>query len=115
MKNYVEHYFDNLDVQEEINNKLDEMAESGELEELIAAYINTNALICFDTVSDLKAAENLVEGSFAKTLGFYNVNDGGEATYKIRKITNDDIVDEMFIIEVNDPQNELIAEFDKIK
>ena len=36
LKNYVETYFDNLDVQEEINNKLDEMAESGELEELLA-------------------------------------------------------------------------------
>ena len=38
LKSYVEHYFDNLDVQDEINNKLDEMAESGELEELIIGY-----------------------------------------------------------------------------
>lgn len=36
LKEYVENYFDNLDVQEEINNKLDEMAESGELSELLA-------------------------------------------------------------------------------
>ena len=35
LHNYVEHYFDNLDVQEEINNKLDEMVESGELQELL--------------------------------------------------------------------------------
>ena len=33
--NYVENYFDNLDVQEEINNKLDEMVESGELQAII--------------------------------------------------------------------------------
>ena len=32
---YVHNYFDNLDVQQEINNKLDEMAQSGELGELI--------------------------------------------------------------------------------
>lgn len=38
LKNYVDNYFTNLDVQEEINNKLDEMAESGELEEIIINY-----------------------------------------------------------------------------
>lgn len=31
LKEYVDHYFDNLDIQEEINNKLDEMAEAGTL------------------------------------------------------------------------------------
>lgn len=35
---YVEHYFDNLDIQEEINNKLEEMAEDGSLAELIQTY-----------------------------------------------------------------------------
>jgi len=38
LNNYVTHYFDNLDVQEEINNKLDEMVTTGALEELIAQY-----------------------------------------------------------------------------
>lgn len=38
--NYVHDYFDNLDVQEEINNKLDQMADDGELENIIALYIN---------------------------------------------------------------------------
>ena len=38
LKNYVDNYFDNLDVQTEINNKLDEMAESGELTTLIGNY-----------------------------------------------------------------------------
>lgn len=35
LQEYVTHYFDNLDVQEEINNKLDDMAESGTLGEII--------------------------------------------------------------------------------
>ena len=35
LQDYVNHYFDNLDVQEEINNKLNEMVESGELRSLI--------------------------------------------------------------------------------
>ena len=35
LKSYVDNYFANLDVQEEINNKLDEMVESGELQRII--------------------------------------------------------------------------------
>ena len=40
LQTYVNTYFDNLDVQEEINNKLDEMAEDGTLENIISRYIN---------------------------------------------------------------------------
>ena len=40
LKNYIDNYFDNLDVQEEINNKLDAMAESGELTTLIKNYVD---------------------------------------------------------------------------
>jgi len=38
--NYVNNYFDNLDVQEEINNKLDAMAEDGSLTNLIKDYVD---------------------------------------------------------------------------
>lgn len=41
LKNYIDTYFENLDVQEEINNKLDEMAEDGSLEEIIKNYLKT--------------------------------------------------------------------------
>ena len=108
---YVHDYFDNLDVQEEINNKLDAMTEAGTLQEIVADYLNSKAVFGFDTVSDLKSATNLIDGSYAHTLGFYNRNDGGDALYKIRKVTNDDVVDEKLIIEISsDPENELIAE-----
>ena len=40
LKDYVDHYFDNLDVQEEINNKLDEMTEDGSLTAIIKAYVD---------------------------------------------------------------------------
>lgn len=40
LKEYVENYFDNLDVQEEINNKLDAMCEDGTLQSLIYGAIN---------------------------------------------------------------------------
>lgn len=43
LHDYVENYFENLDVQEEINNKLDAMAESGELTELINHIYETTS------------------------------------------------------------------------
>ena len=39
LKNFVDNYFANLDVQEEINNKLDDMAENGELDSLLVTYL----------------------------------------------------------------------------
>ena len=39
LKSYVDHYFDNLDVQNEINTKLDAMVASGEFERLFANYV----------------------------------------------------------------------------
>ena len=110
MKEYVENFFANLDVQEEINNKLDAMAEAGTLADIISQYLNSTAIFGYDNVASMKAAENLVAGSYAHTLGYYSKNDGGAATYKIRNITNDDVVDERFIIEMGDAGNNLVAE-----
>ena len=108
LKDYVENYFKNLDVQEEINNKLDQMAEDGTLQEIITAYIQANVAWTFDSVADMKLAVNFVNGSYAQTLGYYAKNDGGASLYKIRTITNDDVVDEAKIIELAD--DTLIAE-----
>ena len=84
LKDFVDNYFDNLDVQEEINNKLDQMAEDGILQEIITTYIQSNVAWAFDTVADMKLATNLVNGSFAQTLGFNSKDDLGGAIYKIR-------------------------------
>ena len=46
------------------------MAESGELQEIMASYLNSKAVFGFNTVSDLKNATNLIDGSYAKTLGY---------------------------------------------
>lgn len=114
LREFCEDYFANLDVQEEINNKLDQMAEAGTLADIIAGYIQLRGVLAYDTVTDLKNATNIVEGSFAETYGFYERGDGGSALYKIRNITNDDVVDEMFLIEISsDPQNLLVAELIK--
>ncbi len=108
LKSYVDNYFTNLDVQQEINNKLDQMVQDGTLQEIIASYLNSKAIFGFDNVASMKSATNLIDGSYAKTLGYYDKNDGGASLYKIRNITNSDIVNEMTIIALND--SSLIAE-----
>lgn len=111
LKTFVDDYFENLDVQEEINNKLDQMAEDGQLTQLIAQFLSLNAVMSFTSVASMKLAENLVNGSTCETYGFYATNDGGGAKYLVRTITNDDVVDEKTIIELYD--NYLIAELIK--
>ena len=108
LQSYVNNYFDNLDVQDEINNKLDQMLEDGVLEQIIEQFLQLTSLICFDNVADMKTSVNLANGSYAKTLGYFEKNDGGESLYKIRTITNNDVVDEGSIIALND--NTLVAE-----
>lgn len=108
LHDYVHDYFDNLDVQEEINNKLDDMVEDGTLQEIITEYIQANTTWTFDTVADMKLAENFINGSFAQTLGYHNVNDNGAGLYKIRTVTNADVVDEELLIALAD--DNLVAE-----
>lgn len=98
LKDYVENYFDNLDVQNEINNKLNEMAKNGELTDIIAQYLQLAGLLCFNTLNDLKNAQNLSNGSFVKTFGTNTYNDGLGNFYKIRQIINTDVIDNINLI-----------------
>ena len=108
LQDYVNHYFDNLDIQEEINNKLDEMAENGQLTDIIAQYLQLAGVLAYDTKTAMKSATNLVNGSIAKTLGNTNYLDGQGAFYKVREIQNTDVVDDENIIALTDP--DLVAE-----
>lgn len=101
LKDYVENYFTNLDVQEEINNKLDEMAKSGELQTLLMNFLN-NSIFIFDNINDLKNSTYLVNNSYAKTLGYFSKNDNGNSLYFI---SNSNIEDETKI----ELQNNLFA------
>lgn len=109
LKKYVDEYFDNLDVQEEINNKLDQMADDGTLADIIADYVQLRAILSYNTVAEMAAAENLYDGSFAETYGYYVKGDAGNAKYKVRTITNDDVVDGRTIIALAD--DNLVAEY----
>ena len=83
LHSFVDNYFDNLDVQEEINNKLEQMVEDGTLQEIITTYIQSNVAWTFDNVAEMAAATNLVAGSYARTLGHTTINDDGGALYYI--------------------------------
>ena len=77
-------WFNNLDVQDEIDNKLDEMAQDGSLQKIIEEYLNLGVIFHYDNISQMKNAINLKDGSYAQTAGFYDLNDNGGATYHIR-------------------------------
>ena len=69
LKDYVDNYFENLDVQEEVDHKLDEMAESGELAEIISQFLGVDFLYTYDTAEDLAAATTIQDGSNAYIMG----------------------------------------------
>lgn len=89
--NYVTDYFKNLDLQDEVNKKIDEMVESGQLQEIITEYLQINGVLAFNTVEDLKSATNVINGSIVKTVGYYNINDKGGSYYVISNSSLNDI------------------------
>jgi len=103
-----QNYFDNLDVQEEVDNKLDEMYENGQLQSLIEQFIDLTVTFTYPTVADMKDATNLVNGQFTKTIGFYSSDDNGGALYRVRTLTSYDTIDEITLIALNEPT--LVAE-----
>jgi hypothetical protein len=82
LKTYVDNYFENLDVQEEINNKLDQMVEDGTLENLLMNF--TNQLKIYNNYESLiNDKNNLVNNQKVKILGYYEINDGGETEFYV--------------------------------
>ena len=53
MQEYMDHYFDNLDVQEEINNKLDSLVADGTLTRLIGNYVQPYIDVQNARISDI--------------------------------------------------------------
>ena len=93
LHDYVENYFDNLDVQEEINNKLDEMVEDGTLDNILNNYVQLFKV--YNTHTDMIAdSSNFVLNMKIKTLGYYSINDGGNAEYIVTDVENSNIFQE---------------------
>lgn len=113
LKDYVENYFDDLNLQDEINNKLEEMAQSGELDIIIGNFLKINSLLVFNNIEDLKSSNNLIEGSVVETLGYYSINDGGKAKYKI--VSDNSLnTDESFVILLNSGLKAVLQFNDKV-
>lgn len=104
----LQEYLENLDLQDEVNNKLDAMYEEGKLQSIIEEFLSLNVTFTYDTVSDLKQATNLIDGTYVETLGYHSMNDNGGAKYKVRTKEENEEADEMFTIALDDPS--LVAE-----
>lgn len=98
LKAYVDDYFADLDIQTEIDNKLQEMYDGGELAVLIGQFLSTESLLIFNTRAALKAADNLASGVSVMTLGTSSITDGLNEIYVIRSLTSSDTVDEVNIV-----------------
>lgn len=70
LQNYVRDYFNNLDVQEEINNKLDEMVEDGTFDNIINQQLfgELNTKVNVLSYKSTKFVENIIEGTPQKVL-----------------------------------------------
>ena len=103
LKDYVDNYFDNLDIQTEVDNKLDEMAEGGELAPLIAEYLELQAVLGFANIEAMSEADYITNGAFMRTYGTTSLNDGDGGFYYARGILNTDVIDGYYIVALNDP------------
>ena len=78
LKSYVQDYFKNLDVQDEINNKLDNMINSGEMDDIFAKYFSIKIPVL--NVSKMIEIDNPVIGTYYSTLNYYE-NDNVESIF----------------------------------
>ena len=91
LQNYINNYFDNLDVQEEIDHKIDEMVESGQFESLLQNIINT--LRVYDNIEEMKEDTSLVNNQRVYCFGYTTRGDIGNGYYFItdETLTPDDL------------------------
>lgn len=78
---YINNYFNNLDVQDEVNKKLDLMAVDGTLEKLIGKYITTKNQIVFESVADMLKSNETKENGNYLCYGYLDKFDGGKGYY----------------------------------
>lgn len=78
---YINNYFKNLDVQEEINIKLEEMKENGELADIIAAFLK--APNYYLSVQSMVADTSITNNSVAITASYNTAANDGSCLYWI--------------------------------
>jgi hypothetical protein len=80
---YINNYFKNLDVQEEINNKLEEMKENGELADIIAAFLK--APNYYLSVQSMVNDTTITNNSVAITASYNTAANDGSCLYWIHR------------------------------
>ena len=76
LQTYINNYFDNLDVQEEINNKLDQMAQDGSLTNLIKNYIDPIIAVQNQRITSVEnEVESIANGSPLKATSMGDMTD----------------------------------------
>lgn len=80
---YINNYFKNLDVQEEINNKLEEMKKNGELADIIAAFLK--APNYYLSVQSMVSDTAITNNSVAITASYNTAANDGSCLYWIHK------------------------------
>lgn len=80
---YINNYFKNLDVQEEINNKLEEMKKNGELADIIAAFLK--APNYYLSVQSMVADTSITNNSVAITASYNTAGSDGSCLYWIHR------------------------------
>lgn len=92
---YVNHYFDSIDVQKIIDDKLDKMAQDGTLADLInnVIFSSLNNSVNKRAIKHLTALEmindtNIALNDVVITCGYYKVNDNGNAMYYVLDVNS---------------------------
>lgn len=99
LQEFVENYFDNLDIQEEVNTKLNEMAESGELAEIISQYLELSGIFSYNNLEEMLSATNLTNNSKTIIFGKDDFTDGGYKEFVIKDNTQLE-VDNKYVYEL---------------
>ena len=102
LQEYVNQYFSNLNVQNEINKKLDEMAVNGTLADLMGRFM-VRIYKTFDEVP-----KTLPIGITFKVLGRHTLNDGGSGTWYVTNNTTDkynEVYNGNYYVLVQEPLN----------
>lgn len=84
LKALVEKYYEH-GVQSSVDKKLDEMAENGYFEDIIARYIKDDFPLFFETTAKM-IETNLAVGTKVRTQGYYKSCDGGACDFIISNI-----------------------------
>lgn len=88
LHDYVHDYFDNLDVQEEINNKLDAMVEDGSFQEIVGDYLihKLDYNLVDNTITDAEL-QNLLNNERSKVIEFEDGTYNFTSTFRVNSNT----------------------------